>query len=334
LNFMRNKRALINWFLSPQVTGLDMSKYDIGKLSGLISNQFNQIPVKKNNNNFKNQLFVPKLDLSKLENDNYKSILKTIESKIISCEGDYIKHFLLHGSLASNDYVDDWSDLDTWVVLNDSKLKLVKDLEFLFYFFKDLNNHIFEIDPLAHHGFITLLESDLYNYGNDIMPIEVLREAKSFIGDDNIGYDMKDTSKLEIKRLLHIKKLFLNFNSKGIFESHAKNDRYLTIDMINNNIGMYQLKYIISLIASIPSLYLSSINKPVYKRDSFKNFTAEFGKFKILEKVTYIRDNFHKYNYSFNSDNKIPYEIITTLGDNWISESIVLLNKITCNFYE
>ena len=36
----------------------------------------------------------------------------------------YINHFLLHGSLSTLDYIKGWSDLDTWVIIDDEVFKL------------------------------------------------------------------------------------------------------------------------------------------------------------------------------------------------------------------
>tara|TARA_Y100001958_G_scaffold152612_1_gene139000 strand:+ start:12360 stop:13334 length:975 start_codon:yes stop_codon:yes gene_type:complete len=322
---MRKNRSLINWFLSPELTNTNLSQHSIRKLCDLVL--FNL--EKRKNIKLKSSIKINKFDVNRIVDKNlFNAIQKLIKKINIWEHNKYFKHFLIHGSISSNDYIVGWSDLDTWVVIDDEKIKSKDDLYKLFVFFKDINKILFKIDEFAHHGYITLLNSDLSYYGNDIMPIEVLKESKIIYGENVINYNLIDTVQIEKKRLLSIKELFINFNKTKLFESHSYKGKYLSAYDLDNNYGMYQLKYIISLIASIPSLYLSYLKKPIYKKKSFIEFENKFGTIEIINNVSKIRS---RWNYDDNlksKNNKIPNWVLNKLGKNWVNQTIDLFNKL------
>lgn len=114
--------------------------------------------------------------------DKDPSFLKPVENlqkharKYLS---EFLCDFLVHGSIATQDYSIGWSDLDTLLVVNANTLmeyqKLLRFRELLM----PARKYLYQIDPLQHHEFIFCTEFDLSQYGAHCMPLSVLKNSRS-----------------------------------------------------------------------------------------------------------------------------------------------------------
>lgn len=324
-------RSLLNWFLSPNFDRYKMSDYDLCYVVDLI---ITKCKNKINNNKYKKTKQSIELNIPFIKKETYKEckflhpIFKITE--FLSKEKNpYIKHLLIHGSLKDMKYIPGWSDLDTWVVISDEILQRKDQLLELKKIFYKLNKFLLEVDPIAHHGFIFLLESDLNNYDESILPIPVLKRAASLIQDDVIKINLSEDSSKKSQRFSDMKILFDNFNKTGEFHHHPYMGKYLTKEDLFNNEGMYQLKYLISLVMSFPILYFTEIGKPVYKSESFELFSSIFSKY---DDIVYI---FSDIRMCWGSNethpyvpNKIPEWVTNKIPKNFIEQIILLLIKI------
>jgi hypothetical protein len=326
-------RSLINWFFSPNFDRYMMSDHDVSNLADLIISKYN-LNVKNDLGIYSKSNKNIELNIPLVKKENYKEhkflnpVIDIID--LLSKErSPYIKHALIHGSLEDMKYISGWSDLDTWVVISDDIFHNKNQLLGLKKMFTNLNKFLLEIDPISHHGFILLLESDLANYDQSIMPLAVLEKAGSLIESDIINIKIDSKPKKRPNRFVDMKILFEEFNKTGEFQHHPYMGKYLTKDDLNNNEGMYQLKYLVSLIMSVPILYFTEIGKPIYKAESYELFSRSFSKYDdIIYIFSDIRNCWGYYEDYPYAPNKIPEWVTQKIPKDFVEQIILLLTKI------
>ena len=193
---------------------------------------------------------------------------------------------------------------------------------------------IFNFDPLQHHGWFQISESDLKNYPENYLPVTTLNHAKLIYPKDN---SLK--IHLMVNREVDYKSTLIRMLNQ--FEKrNAENWR-------PNN--MFQLKSILSQVMLIPCLYYSALhNDGIFKRESFEAVKPNFTEleWKPIACATSIRGN---WDYSLNSFQrqlmglsgrlkrkivtrffapKIPIEIQQKLNDEFYENLNVLAKKI------
>lgn len=322
-----SKRDLLNWFLSPTFDRYNMSEYDIENVARMICNNPVEQGMFGGFGEF-HHIYVcdPSAELYK-ESEFLKPVVEIYNIlKIISPK--YINHFLVHGSLADFNYIKGWSDLDTWVVIDDKIFNSIWELIKLKKLFSKLNKLLLKIDPIAHHGFIFVLESDLNNYSDALLPIDVIQSAINLYGPSEISICKCNIQTNWVKKFQDIKETFVNFELSGVFKHHPYKGKYLTKEMINKNEGMYQFKYLIGTPMILPSMYYTAIGNPVYKADSFVPFLQTFPEASIIKCVSQIRyswESMEKYPYV---PNNIPVWLLNMLPPDYVLQIIQLLDDI------
>ena len=324
-----NPRSLINWFMSPSFDYYNMSQHDIRNVASMICNEWlRQKPKRFFNSNDYIYINSNKIDPQAYEKSNFLRPVFEILDTLSKDNSTFIEHFLLHGSLADLKYIKGLSDLDTWVVVSDRVFESARCLIELKDLFFRLNMYLLRIDSIAHHGFIIVLRSDLDDYNNSLMPVEVIREARSLYGSSDI-YIRKSNATFDwVKKFQEIKNTFIEFNTSGVFKHHPYKGEYLTKDMIKQHNGMYQLKYLIGLATYLPSAYYTAIGKSVYKSKSFEPFSKTFLNSLIVNIISEIRTNWEKMEQYPYTPNKIPSWLIDMLPHNYVEMIIQLLDDI------
>ena len=323
-------RSLTNWFFSPTFDRYMMSDHDLSNVADLILTKYksnNDQPLIKSKKII--ELNVPFVKKEIYKESKFLHPISNLIEFLSNEKNLYIKHFLIHGSLRDMEYVPGWSDLDTWVIVSDQVFHKKNRLLELKKIFIELNKFLLEVDPIAHHGFILLLESDLTNYDESILPIQVLKRAGSLIQNDVIKINISENSLKKSRRFTDMKILFDMFNKTGEFHHHPYMGRYLTKDSLFNNEGMYQLKYLISLVMSVPVLYFTEIGKPVYKSESFESFSRIFPDYvDIINIFSEIRKCWGNHENHPYIPNKIPEWLTKKIPENFIEQIILLLTMI------
>tara|TARA_Y100001958_G_C21090547_1_gene443784 strand:+ start:96 stop:932 length:837 start_codon:yes stop_codon:yes gene_type:complete len=182
---------------------------------------------------------------------------------------------IVHGSVATNEVIS-YSDFDGLLIIKDK-----------FYESKELKNFkkksiklIYEFDPFQHHGWFQIKESDLDNYSESFLPLEVFRNSKiiyPLVDKMNIHFKCHeiDDYKTNLNRLL------------DTFEFRLQND----IKPQN----MFELKSLLSQIMILPCLWYSALNNQgIFKKDSFP----------LMEKLV-------------NQDLWSPIDIASEIRSNW-----------------
>jgi len=333
-----NTRNLLNWFLSPSFDCYNMSQYDIMNVAQMICNESTTRNAEKisSSNNHKH-IYVPDSDMKLYAESEFLKPVCEIKSLLNDTSPEYVKHFLLHGSLADLKYIKGWSDLDTWVVICDRVFKNTEALVELRSLFSKLNKFLLKVDPIAHHGFIIILESDLDHYNDSVLPAEVISTARNLYGSSEVCICDSNMPTDWVKKFKGIRDTFVEFCLRGVFMHHPYKGKYLTKDMVVRGEGMYQLKYLIGTVMMFPSMYYSAIGKSVYKAKSFEPFLIKFPTSSlIIERISKIRVDWGIMEQHPYAPNHIPGWLIDRLPQDYVSQTIRLLDDIIvdimCNY--
>jgi len=162
--------------------------------------------------------------------------------------------FIIHGSLASNDYTE-FSDVDTLVALRMDKITETELRKLSEIFRNALNNIVLKFDPLQHHGFFVITSIDMKYYPQIFMPIEVINKGIEISPSNNKKRFRVRSDKLELS--IAIVRMFNYF--KHIYESYQKGAKLY---------DPFNVKRYISRFFMLPILYYELFeNEYAYKRE-------------------------------------------------------------------
>ena len=227
---------------------------------------------------------------------------------------------IIHGSIATGEVVA-YSDFDGLLIvknefLNSKKLKEFKRLSMKF---------IYQFDPLQHHGWFQISQSDLKKYPQYYLPHEILDQSK-------LIYPKNKTMTLDIE----FDEAQIDYK-KSLIQLMANIDQQMKLDWKSER--MYQLKSFLSKVMLLPSMYYSVINsKGVFKKHSFdltKSFFSD-EEWDCIVTATYLRTNWR---FNLNPFQKIimtqPQRIFRKITKMYIAPKISpeILIKLDDNFF-
>ncbi len=319
-------RECLNWFLSSKSKSIDLEGPWRAKMIAEILSSFYK-KFKLDNIDKSNEIKCECINFSDY-NSNYLLPIKNLSKDINLYCKKYLFNALLHGSLADLTYKKGWSDIDTFFIVNKETCSDAEKILKLRSVIFDMNKYIYQIDNLAHHEYIFITEYDLNNYNSLFLPSQVIQNAKSlFKNSKNFQVYEKKIKKnlLVINRFKDKLKLFKNFTKNGTFDHHPLNGEYLDSNLKKNNYRMYQLKYFLETVMTLPAYYLEAIGQPIEKsksfciKDDFKSLWA------IVDKSTQIRNLWEKKEKHPYKSNLIPKWVIQTLDKNFHKEAFELI---------
>jgi hypothetical protein len=165
------------------------------------------------------------------------------------------------GSLGTYEEVA-FSDFDALVILGDEVFHVPDRLAGVARKINEGRAIMFDFDPLQHHGWFVLTESDLSLYPEYYFPMELLRHAKSLFSDQGLKLNIQIQDSSE-----KIRQTFDDL-SHGILKR-------LTQKHFPQN--MYQLKILLSQFMLLPALYVQLRDKKgIFKKFSFESARADF----------------------------------------------------------
>lgn len=182
----------------------------------------------------------------------------------------------VHGSLATLDYIKGSSDFDTFGIIRkevassqESLLKLRKDLRKAWDF-------LYKIDPLQHHGIMTITEQDLEFYPQPFFPLVILNFAKTLYSenDDLIIFFERDAK----------------FEERHFFFQVVQSYRWRFLNKIGYS-DLFSYKLSLSTFLLLPALYFEAKSNYMYKKETFPKLYSEFSKNQLnpLTKVSDVR---------------------------------------------
>ena len=211
---------------------------------------------------------------------------------------------LLHGSLATLDYVKDYSDFDTLMVIKNQTLSNSLELEQFRKTFRRSLGYLYWFDPLQHHGHIILTECDLNWYPERILPIAVFENARSLTGKQfEISFLVRDSTHECLSELIRVVEVF----EERAMESWVPEDPWTT-------------KSFLSELMLLPSIYCQALGHHCYKKDSFKiaKETMHQNTWSVVNEATEIRKCWH-----YNRANNLLSGFAVHLGLNpWIAKKL------------
>jgi len=192
--------------------------------------------------------------------NKYDGNLALVNELTLLIEQDFSKLFhsvIVHGSVATNEIIP-YSDFDGLLIVKDSFVNSKK----LESFKNESMKLILKFDPLQHHGWFQIKESDLDNYPESYLPVSTLNHSK-------LIYPLAESLNLNLN-------VSNNIGYKGSLES-ILNQFEKRIQNKWEPSNIYELKSILSQIMLIPCLYYSAINnRGIFKRESFNAVKENF----------------------------------------------------------
>ena len=164
---------------------------------------------------------------------------------------------VLHGSLATRDYVEGCSDLDTFAVLKAEVCSSAEKILELREVLLESWEHFFRVDPFQHHGLMLASAQDAKFYPQHFFPLELLKFSKTVSGGD-LEFCVRD-SKFDELTIMH--QILHGMLGAGGFEKES----------------VHSAKRRVQMAILLPALLLMSEGKYTYKRDSFAAVSEMFG---------------------------------------------------------
>jgi len=186
----------------------------------------------------------------------------------------------IHGSLGTYEEIP-YSDFDALVIIKDEIFEDKKRIVRVAKKMIKAKKIMYKFDPIQHHGWFIMTESDLKNYPQTYFPHELFEHAKSLFPDKG--------TKLEI---------YLNKNGYDYIQPFHNLANSIIRKIDSNKIpkNMFQLKSLLSEFMLLPALYIQARDKKgVYKKFSFDLARKDFPEteWEIINEVSEIRDNWH-----------------------------------------
>jgi hypothetical protein len=314
-------RDLINWFLSNESTE-NLSDYAVTKVAKSIElNLISKQNLDTLHQGFLQTVHIP-VNFGEVQSGNhYGNELFEIKNIFLKKKIFAVDSVVLHGSIITKDYVVGWSDLDSWVLLVEEKLT-ASALCDLWKACKQINRVLKRIDPLCHHSLIFHLDTELGNSNYNGIPKEVLERGLCIYGKSEIQFSVTDN--VITSQLAKLLKTFKEFRSNGILFTHQYQGEYLRSDRISHLKSPYHFKYVVAMILNIPVMCLSDRGLAMYKGESFEQFYNEMSQdIDLIQRCEIIR-----LNWPSGVINEIPSETFDLLGENYLDETITILEKL------
>jgi len=218
-------------------------------------------------------IHAPRLKIKDYRNTPYyRTLLKLAKS--LEPLASEIKTFLIHGSVATMDFIPGWSDLDTFVIVEADVFRNTRHLSRFRRKIIRLKPLLKEIDPLAHHGFIFSNEENLLAYPEYHMPAAALGYSKAMLGEIDITFHVRDGREEAEKNFYHYYDIFNEIARTGLIKNKPGDPEY-------------QLKWFVAMLLLMPSLYLQA--KGIYL---YKKFSFDFVRHPFLGRLSRARKNF------------------------------------------
>jgi hypothetical protein len=312
--------SLLNWLLQKKSDVLkDEPDYVIDLFRLQLLNAYNLYPELKGGTSLSFEKFVvPKL-LSR--------IVQGFQEK-----ADYFVDVILYGSCATCEIIPNWSDVDVFAILKQKSFENLGNFINLRNFLISIEDELYKFDPFQHHGIQFVAEADLRFYPEYFLPLETLKHGKSLIEAGKVDFSIRHSFTEKENRFYGIVNLFKQSAKTGILKHHARKGVYLEENFKNREDNFYQLKYFISVILLLPSLFIELIDKPIYKKYSFEKIGEYFkeSELALIKKCEEARLGCENICLK---KNEIPGEIIKILGKDYLKRGARLAN-ILLNKYE
>jgi predicted nucleotidyltransferase len=183
-------------------------------------------------------------------------LIQELESCITSLYKDLFRAVIVHGSVATGEIIN-YSDFDGLLIIKDQYKNSAELREFI----KKSLRLIYQFDPLQHHGWFIIYESQLQNYPQTYFPYELFGYSRLIYPDNEVLLKISMPSVIDYTK--PFKKMAMSLKDK--------------LEKGFRPRGMYQLKSFLSELMLLPALYYQAkFGKGVFKKYSFELTMHDF----------------------------------------------------------
>jgi hypothetical protein len=215
----------------------------------------------------------------------------------------------VHGSLGTYEEIS-YSDFDGFVILKNDVLNHPEKLKKVAKVLIASEKIMFEMDPLQHHGWFLLTETDLNNYPEYYLPHGLFQYSKCLFGEANITVRLKKSGYRE--------ECYKSFNqlSDGIL-TKLNSKIFLT--------NYYNFKNLLSEFMLLPAIYFQvKTGNGIFKKFSFEKLKNELEeKYAVMDEISSIRSDWGykaPFIYKLLRSRKIP--LINNIASKYFSGSL------------
>ena len=184
----------------------------------------------------------------------YKKEYRIIERYLGYLNSANIQNTLLYGSYSSGDPTINYSDLDVAIIIRESCLKSKEAFKQTKKIILKAIPAIYMIDPLAHHRFEIILNSEFKRFQLSHLPINVLQNSRVFSSHQDIPLNVQIVQE-QLNPVTKIGRRLIE-----TFRMHIQKERFPTA---------YHFKGHVSEMMLVPALYLQALGMDISKKDSF-----------------------------------------------------------------
>ena len=193
----------------------------------------------------------------------------------------FITCFLVHGSFATRDFLENWSDLDTLIILNAKTFENTRNLDLVRKEFRKLAFLCHKINPPAHHHFDFFTDFDLNYYPSYLFPPVLYDYALLLFGVTELNLKLRDDRHEKIQILAN----FVHYFRRKVMRQEYSKKAYEW----KNDLGKIML---------FPTLLLQAKNINLYKKYSFTMAEKEFPQidFSVVKQATQMMKDWPNHN--------------------------------------
>ncbi len=166
----------------------------------------------------------------------------------------YLSFAVIHGSIGDLKYAKGYSDLDTWLVIDESTATNAERLrQFAKRCYRSLTD-IYRFDPLQHHGHMIATAIDLRWYSENWLPVDAFRHACSILSSKTGLEIFVRDSALDARRNFEELEELMRLRRASQWSPETA----------------FDLKDYLSILMLAPALYLQAKGLSISKQDSFR----------------------------------------------------------------
>jgi len=247
-----------------------------------------------------------------------------IEIKKTLSECNFFDSFFLHGSTSDFAAIDGWSDFDSIAVINDN---VFHNFEKSLSICKKLDVLMRKTDEYQHHGIHFVHRCELQNWPQLYLPTNLFEDFICLLETNDIQFTEVNSIEQELARFKGIARTFEDAAQSGILKHHAKDGIYLEENYKNVH-TMYQMKYLLSVVMLLPSLWLNLNGINCRKSDSFE-IIKEYFSVDELELISCASEIRREWKPEYNMENnEIPQFLKSILGFNYFERASSLIKTM------
>lgn len=318
--------AMLNWFLSDASASIDGEPTHVKDMfAAQIAASYRTIDTTSIDR------VATMIEIEPIDETDYQTeyLAPIIEMRDLVRENlaEDIQDVILHGSLSTLDYVEGWSDVDAIMIVRNSTLGDPTKMRRLRRFMRELGVYMRKIDPLQHHGIMAVTEHDLRMYPDMFLPHQLFENTKTLLGHLELELHVRDSGADQRVRFNAIYETFRSASETGTLKHHPYAGVFLKEDFTNASNAMYQMKYFLSVLLLLPSLYMNLKGVYCTKKQSFTlcRPDLESENWGIIDRASRVRN---AYKNTVIKNNAIPEWVQEYVDKKYFSRAFALIEDM------